>query len=231
MDSECHSIEEDVEFASRIEAHDTIAFCYPVHGSRVPRILREFVARHMEQLQDKQLIILCTQLIFSGDGARVFTDMFCRNYVQVLYAEHILMPNNVCNLFILPLSKEAKQKECVAKAHKTVQRICDEIKSRKTRKRGFNPASRVLGLIQGVFYPAFERKGLSRVWMDEDCTKCLLCVSNCPMHNIRFENDEIVTAGNCTICARCINACPNKAIAVYLHTKVKKQYHGVPAIL
>jgi len=224
MDCECHSIEEAADFGSLIAAHDCIAFCYPVYGSRVPRPMQEFVLRQKEHLQGKELIILCTQLIFSGDGARVFTDIFPRNFVDVIYAEHIWMPNNVCNLFILPLAKREGQMARIKKAERDVKRICGELKRGVRRTRGFNPISRALGLIQGVFYPWFVKTGLSRVWIDEDCVKCLLCVSLCPMRNIRNSNGSPHATGNCAFCYRCINACPSKAIAVYLRAKVKKQY-------
>ena len=230
LDAECHSIEEGVDFGALMSTHDTIGFCYPVHGSRVPRIMREFTLKHLRFLENKKLILLCTQLIFSGDGSRAFTDMLPRNYVDVIYAEHIIMPNNVCNLFILPLAKREKQRACVARAEQQVLKIHGEIKSGLRRKRGFNLVSRVFGLIQGVFFPAFERSGLDKVWMDDDCIKCLLCVSLCPMKNIRFENNRLITKANCTICCRCINACPEKAIAIFFRTKVKKQYEGVEVV-
>ena len=114
--AECHSIEEKIDFGRLMTLHEVIAFCYPIYGSRVPRIMREFVQRQMEFLKDKKIIIFCTQLIFSGDGARVFTDIFPRNYLQVIYAEHFLMPNNVNNLFILPLDSESRIKRYIKKA-------------------------------------------------------------------------------------------------------------------
>ena len=227
MNIACHSIEEKNNFAELITAEETIGFCFPVHGSRVPRIMREFVIRHLKLLKGKNLIILCTQMIFSGDGARAFTDIFPRGSTNVLYAEHIVMPNNVCNLFFLPLLKDEKAKKCVKKAEQKVQSICNEITNGRIRRRGFNPVSQALGLIQGVFYPGFERTGLDRVWIDSDCDTCLLCVSACPMNNIVYENKTLTTKNNCTLCCRCINLCPQKAIAIYLHTKVKKQYRGV----
>lgn len=227
MAAECHSIEEDTDFAGLLAAQETVAFCYPIHGSRVPRIMREFALSYQELLRGKSVVILCTQLIFSGDGARAFIDIFPHGYFDVIYAEHILMPNNVCNLFLLPLATDRKVEECVQRAEQKVQKICREIISEKRRRRGFNGVSRALGLIQGAFYPSFERSGLDRVWIDGDCNECLLCISICPMHNIRYENGEVVAGGNCTICCRCINSCPQKAIAVYMHTKVKRQYKGL----
>ena len=66
MDVECISIEADMDFTSILKAHDTIAFCYPIYGSRVPRIMREFVAKHMSDITGKKLIIFVTQFLFSG---------------------------------------------------------------------------------------------------------------------------------------------------------------------
>jgi len=101
---------------------------------------------------------------------------------------------------------------------------CNNIKNGKLMKRGFSPISRVLGLIQGAFFPAIEKRAATKVWIDNDCNKCLLCVSICPMHNFEQTNNEIKAKGNCIMCYRCINRCPQKAISVFLHGKVKQQY-------
>jgi ferredoxin len=227
MNAACHSIEDKIDFDDLIVSEETVGFCYPVYGSRVPRILREFVSRHMESLKDKKLIIFCTQMYFSGDGARAFTDIFPRGHINVIYAEHFLMPNNVCNLFITPLASEKSIKKYIAKAEHKMQVVCDEIKKGVIKKRGFNPGSRALGLIQGVFYPAFEKIGMDRVWINGNCTRCYLCVTVCPMSNFENENGRIISKHNCTMCYRCINACPQKAISVYLRGQVKKQYGGI----
>lgn len=227
MNAACYSIEEKIDFTPEIAAEDTVGFCYPIYGSRVPRIMREFAIKHMESLKGKKLIIFCTQLIFSGDGARVFTDIFPRGYVKVIYAEHFPMPNNVCNMFFLPLPDEVKIQKYIENADRKIQTVVNAIRNGKIKKRGFNPISRILGLFQGSFMPWLERKSLSKVWIDKSCGKCLVCVSVCPMHNFKYDNEEITTNNNCTMCYRCINQCPKKAIAVFLRGKVKKQYRGV----
>ena len=227
----CHSIEEAIDFDALIAANDTIGFCYPVYGSRVPKIMREFALRHHELLVGKSLIILCTQMGFSGDGARVFTDIFKPQNVEVLYAEHILMPNNICNLRILPLAQEKLLRKYVSDAQEKVMRICKEIGEGKRRRRGFNPLSRALGLIQGVFMPGLERMAMDRVWIDGSCNECLLCVSLCPRQNIQYEDGELSTKNDCIMCYRCINKCPEKAIAVFMRAKVIKQYEGIDAIV
>jgi len=225
------SIEEELDFASMIASEDTIAFCYPVYGSRIPRIVREFAMRHKDQLEGKDLIIFCTQMAFSGDGSRAFTDIFPKGFFQVVYAEHFIMPNNICNFFILPLEKEKTVRKKLLRAEKRMSAVCEELQNGAMRRRGFNPVSRALGLVQGVFMPGIERKALSRVWISEGCTACGQCVSTCPMSNLEYEDGKVAAKGNCTICCRCINTCPQKALRILFREKVKKQYKGVEHVI
>ena len=227
LPAQCCSIEEKLDFEQLISSHEIIGFCYPIYGSRVPRIMREFVGEYINFLKEKKVIIFCTQWIFSGDGARVFTDMFPHNFVKVIYAEHFLMPNNVNNLFILPLENDKKIKKYLVGAERKMQIVCSNIKSGMIKKRWFNVFSRFLGLFQGVLMPKWEKKALDLVKVYDDCTQCGLCVSICPMRNFENRNGKIITKSNCTICYRCINKCPQKAIAVFLKAKVKKQYKGL----
>jgi ferredoxin len=230
MSCNCYSIEERVDFEQLISSEEIIGFCYPIYGSRVPRIMREFSIQYMEAFKDKKIIIFCTQYIFSGDGARAFIDIFPKKYLNVIYAEHFFMPNNVCNLFILPLANDNKIQKYIKKSEQKIILICNNITSGIVKKRGFNVISKILGLFQGVFIYAIERKALNSVFINNDCIKCSLCVSICPMNNFEINNGKIAQKSNCTICYRCINKCPTKAISVFFNGKVKKQYKGINEI-
>jgi len=227
LSAESYSIEEKHNFGKLISSSEIIGFCYPIYGSRVPRIMREFVKTYMEFIKNKKLIIFCTQLIFSGDGARVFTDMFPKNFIEVIYAEHFFMPNNICNFFLLPTASKGKIKKYLTRAERKMQFVCNNIKKRIVKKRGFNFISRILGLAQGLFMPIIEKKALDSVRVNNDCTQCRLCVSICPMKNLEYQNGKIVHKHNCTICYRCVNKCPQKAITVFFHGKVREQYKGL----
>ncbi len=223
----CRSIEEKMDFAGLMATHETVGFCYPIYGSRVPRIMREFVKRHYINLKGKKIVIFCTQMTFSGDGARVFTDLFEKDYVDVIYAEHFIMPNNVCNFFLLPMTSDAKINKCLQKANKKMDLVCRNIKAGIVKKRGFNIISRILGLTQGVFMPSIEKKALNSININIDCNNCGLCVSNCPMSNLVLSNGHVIHKQNCTMCYRCVNLCPRKAITVFFHEKVRRQYKGI----
>jgi ferredoxin len=189
--------------------------------------MREFVLAHIDSLKGKKLIIFCTQMYFSGDGARALMDILPRGHAEVIYAEHFLMPNNVCNVFITPVPGEKTINKYLSKTERKMQNVCSDIKRGVIIKRGFNPASRVLGLMQGTFFPGIERRARGKVWIDNDCNSCLLCVSACPVKNFEYKDGRIETKNNCMLCYRCINKCPQKAISCWFRGKVKKQYKGV----
>ena len=243
MEARCLSIEDDADFQAEIKGHDTIAFCYPIYASRVPRIMREFIAKHMSCLVGKKVVILVTQLLFSGDGARVFTDMFRAGTIEVVYAEHFNMPNNICNIPFAKQSSGKKIQRHLNKAKAKMTQTCQNIKNGIVARRGFSRLSRALGNIQGRIWQgssrenygnrsaprfALEQKVKTGVKVDKDCTLCGLCVSICPMRNLEILQGTIAQKNNCTVCYRCVNRCPRKAITVKMfHVKPKWQYQGV----
>ena len=54
--AKCHSIEDDMDFAQLIASEEIIGFCYPIYGSRVPRVMREFVLKYLELLENKKCL-------------------------------------------------------------------------------------------------------------------------------------------------------------------------------
>lgn len=233
MGAVCLSIEDNVDFAGEISAHDTLAFCYPVYGSRLPRIMRDFVAAHMPQISGKKLVVFAVQMIFSGDGARVFADMF-NDMPNIVYAEHFMMPNNVCNTPLLRPTSPAKMQKYKAKAEGKMGRVCDDIRRGVVKKRGFSRLAMCLGSIQGRAWqgdskisapqPGLELKAKNAVRIHSHCNMCAHCTDICPMKNLAAHDGRIVHLNNCTVCYRCVNRCPQKAITVLYHRLPKWQY-------
>jgi len=236
MNSQCVSVEDDVDFTAIISEHDTIAFCYPIYCSRVPRIMREFVHRHMADLIGKKIIVLVTQQAFSGDGARVFADLFEAGAIEVIYAEHFNMQQNMGNIpiwWMLFRPTEQSNRKFAKKTEEKVNIVCNNIKNGVVKKRGFSRVSKLLGYIQGKPWQKntneirpvrLEKKLMSDVRIHNDCTACNVCVKICPMKNLVNQEGEIRHLNNCTVCYRCVNKCPQKAITVYVHRKPKWQH-------
>ena len=224
MGFDCVDIEEAKQAAAWVSKADTVAFCYPIYGSTPPRPMREFVAAHKSLFDGKQLIIFCTQLLGSGDGARCLTDHMKGVGCRVIYAEHFLMPNNVNNLFFLPITGDKRDKKYCADAKKKKDRVCEDIQKGRVVLRGFNPLSKLLGLSQRAFMPGIEARSTHKVYINENCTRCGLCTQTCPVGNLILTQDRMAPQGNCMLCYRCTNLCPQRAIKVLFRAWPKKQY-------
>lgn len=59
MNINAYSIEQNLDFETIFSHEDTIAFCYPIYGSCVPRIMREFVSKYKFYLNEKKLDRIC----------------------------------------------------------------------------------------------------------------------------------------------------------------------------
>ena len=226
MHIKTYSIEQNVDFDTLLVNEDTIAVCYPIYGSCVPGIMRKFVEKYKTHFIRKKLIIFCTQMLFSGDGARAFARLLKGCDERVLYAEHFLMPNNICNFFLFPITERERIKK-PEKALKKLDLVCTDIQNGIVKKRGWNAFSTLLGKTQNIAYPKMERKGKSPFRTDETCTGCGLCVKSCPAHNLALVNGRVIQKNNCTLCYRCVNLCPKQSCTVYLHKKPKRQYKGI----
>lgn len=224
LNCQCVNIENDTGFSEIINNSDAISFCYPIYGSRPPRIMRDFVIKYKNCLSGKKLIIFCTQMLFSGDGARSLTDSIKDIKYDVIYAEHFNMPNNINNFFLFPIYSDKKNEKCYVKARQKMDRVCADIKKEIIVKRGFNIFSRLLGLTQGVFVPFIENMGKDGVFINNSCNGCGLCVGACPVDNLKLSEGKAAALGNCMMCYRCTNLCPQMAIKTLSLSWPKKQY-------
>lgn len=226
MKIEAHSIEETIDFKSIFDKIDTIAVYYTIYGSCVPLIMREFVKKYMQFFESKKLIIFCTQMLFSGDGAKAFARLIPDCDRKVLYAEHFKMPNNICNFALFPMTEKERTKKPL-KALEKLDRVCSDIQKGIIKKRGWNVFSSMLGKSQNIAYPKMEAKAKASFLTDDTCVGCGLCVNNCPMNNLELVNEKVKQKGNCTLCYRCVNICPKQSCTVYFRKKPKKQYKGI----
>lgn len=227
-DFKAYSIEEKLDFITIIDSMPIIGFCYPIYGSSVPTIMKNFVEKYKNHLENKKIVILSTQLIFSGDGARVFTDLLEGISVEVILAEHFNMPNNLCNVGIFKVKNGDENIRTLLKAEKKINSLCKAFEENKKILRGFNGFSRLMGLTQRIPYKNIEQKAADKVFVDDKkCILCEKCIKECPMSNLYISQNKVISNGICTLCYRCVNNCPQKAINVWLKRKVKKQYLGL----
>jgi ferredoxin len=226
-----------VNFSELINGYDCIGFGYPVYGSDVPQIMKDFmidVSKDIKKsdkkpmITDKPAFIFCSQWMWSGDGARTGTE-FLGGSFNIMWAEHFNMPNNVCvNFLKLPFTNDrVKINKILEKTERKINRFASKIIKGKESRRGFNFFSFLSGQIQRVPFRLTFDRFRNDISIDTDkCTLCMKCVRMCPSGNLVAEGRSIKIKGCCIICLRCYDFCPVSAVK-YMK-QAHKQSRGIP---
>lgn len=66
-----------------------------------------------------------------------------------------------------------------------------------------------------------ERKDIDPVitWCPDYCKHCFTCINICPVDNLEFKEDEMVSLEKCIQCQLCMQYCPDYALEVKPKTK------------
>ena len=209
----------------KIESADFLLFAYPVYGSMAPMIMWHFIKRIAKVIEDKKSIVIATQSSFSGDGGAYLARILRKCYAPIVSIEHFKMPSNISDSKFLGNESESAAQKKIKITEKRIELYCMDFVKDVKRKRGDGVGSILLGSVQRVPFSKWEKKLSKSVKIDSEiCTKCGLCVQNCPMTNLELSENQITQNGNCTLCYRCVNLCPVKAISIFSKNKPTEQY-------
>jgi len=205
--------------AQKIKEADHVIVGYPIYGSDLPAIMKDFVDDLPSVSGGKGFSAFCTQAAFSGDGSVFFKgDMEKKGY-NFLQSFQINMTTNF-NVAMLPfsLSKPAagkKLEKIKVKASKKIKEMAKKIAENKEHIEG----RRFYQVLMGRFQRSYFRQSAQKLtklfqFAKERCVKCGLCARTCPTENIvlDLENLDLRRKDKCILCFRCYNFCPNCAI-------------------
>ncbi len=214
------------DFQKGIKAADMILLAYPIYGSMIPEPMENFLKQYRESFQGKDIMTLCTQMMFSGDGGGLATYYLKGTNVNVLASMHINLPENISDITLFKLKTVEESQKTFTKADAKILKYVEMLKKGKQPKTGRRFFSRALGyLTQRLHYKAFYKKFQNLLIINHDnCTKCLKCVNSCPSGNLELIDGKIQTKGKCYICYRCVNICPSKTMKILGRNYPKKQY-------
>ena len=216
-----YAIESDGAIAA-VQSSDEIVFAYPVQFSNVPKIVRDFIVSNSYLWRGKKIFVIATMGLFSGDGAGCSARLFKKYGAEILGGLHLKMPDCIGDVKLLkkPLDENRK---IIAEAEHKMDAAINSIKGGTYPRDGLHFFCRIAGLFgQRLYFGGKTQRYYTKIRTDESkCVKCGLCVSLCPMANIKIE-DRVIYQNKCTMCYRCFAHCPRQAITI-LGTRMYEQ--------
>lgn len=223
-----HSIEvisiENGDAIEKIQLHSEILFAYPIYFSDIPKIVSDFIENNHLIWNGKNIFIIATMGLFSGDGAGLSARLFQKHGAHIIGGVHIKMPDNICDINLLKRT-EQKNSEIVTMAGKKIKRAAVQYQAQNPPQEGLNVWYHMAGLFgQRLWSFGKARHYYKKVKIDtRTCIGCGLCTQICPMNNLYLSEHRAYAHEHCTLCYRCANRCPEKAITI-LGKRVISQY-------
>ena len=188
---------------------------YPIYYSQIPMIVREFIVNHSELFKDKNIFIMVTMGLFSGDGTGCSARLFRKYGANVLGGLHLKMPDCIGDVKALKKPIE-KNKRIVNEADHKIKQTVVNMKNDKYSKDGLKFMNYLAGLFgQRLWFYGKPYKLKNKLKIDyEKCISCGKCSDICPMGNIKMTENKPIPQNKCTCCYRCFGNCPQKAITL-----------------
>lgn len=206
---------EDNKVISAVSASKEIVFAYPVYYSNLPKIVWDFIEHNTTLWKGKNIYIIATMGLFSGDGTGVSARIFKKYGATIVGGLHLRMPDCIGDVKTL--------KKPFLENQKLIEAACNKIDNAakiycmgKPTQEGLSIFSRFLGLFGQRLYFSGKTKHYTHnpTINSNKCSCCGVCEKICPMHNIYRENRKAVSGNMCTMCYRCFSNCLQKAITL-----------------
>ena len=196
---------------------------YPVQYSNIPKILRDYIVHNRHIWKGKNIFIIATMGLFSGDGAGILARLLKKYGATVVGGLHLRMPDSICDERALKRSFE-ENKRIIMKAEEKICKSVHDMKNGKPPQEGLGIVYHLAGLFgQRLYFFWKTRTYTDKIKINlQKCIGCGLCEKLCPMRNLAVKNGSAVSGDKCTMCYRCISKCPKQAITL-LGKKVIEQ--------
>ena len=238
-----------------LKENERLGFVFPVHGWRVPKLVREFISKMKIQREPSDAsaenkakaddclknrpfaYCVCTAGDSIGLTIENLNEVISQNpslqalgITEVSSSYSLIMPESYIGLPFMdvdPKEREIRKKENAAQE---LAVVCEEIFD---RKEGINRL--VKGPIPWFFTKVvggfFENVLITdkRFHVEKDrCVKCGICANVCPVGDIKGGHGEYpvwLHHKDCLTCFTCYHHCPHHAIEFGKQTQKKGQYY------
>ena len=238
-----------------LKENERLGFVFPVHGWRVPKLVREFISKMKIQRDSSDATAknkakaddylknrpfaycVCTAGDSIGLTIENLNEVISQNpslqalgITEVSSSYSLIMPESYIGLPFMdvdPKEREIRKKENAAQE---LAVVCEEIFDRKEgiSRLVKGPIPWFFTKVVGGF---FENVLITdkRFHVEKDrCVKCGICANVCPIGDIKGGHGEYpvwLHQKDCLTCFTCYHHCPHHAIEFGKQTQKKGQYY------
>lgn len=210
----CVSIEAS-DAIVEIQRNDTIILAYPIYFSNLPKIMRDFILKNHTAFKGKNIFIIATMGLFSGDGAGCLARLLKKQGAYITGGLHLKMPDCIGDEKALKKTI-AQNKELVKAAQEKIKDAAHKLTNNTPTQEGIGFLYHMAGLFgQRLWFYNKTKNYSDKLKINADkCIGCGACAQLCPLENIQIADGKAQANGKCTMCYRCVSNCPKQAITL-----------------
>lgn len=219
----------DNAHAYQLKTDERVGFCFPVHGWRPPKIVRQFIGNFTLKADGHYIYALCTAGNTIGETIDILTQDLEKRGLTLSAAFSIVMPETYVGVPFMDVDNAKDERRKLEAAERQLDTAMRAIVNRQENKQPLHIGrwpminSRLIG---GVFVKYLVTDKPFHVVQDR-CLKCGTCAKVCPVNDIAAEPSHTPTwlhNGMCLTCFTCYHHCPTHAIEFGRQTRRKGQY-------
>lgn len=207
----CDLIDKECAEANHIDQYDFFVIGTPVYAEMQPKLVDDFVKKLPINKVGKRVIIYSTQ----GAEKATAVGTLEKNLRDKGYKVFITEMFKISNNYYFGLGRKPTEKvieDNLNNAEKKVNTMVQMFLEEKESKAKLSSFRIKVLTSTGKAFRKFLPRMSQKITATENCTKCGICLRNCPKNNITFENGHAVFHSNCILCMRCIHICPINSI-------------------
>lgn len=225
-----------------LEEGERLGFVFPVHGWRVPKLVRDFISRLQIRQRNQEGVVpfaycVCTAGDSIGKTIENLNKTLSRNaslsgigVTKVTSSYSLIMPESYVGLPFMDVDPRGRGIWKIEKSKVELGVICEELLN---RKEGVNRLVKgpipwfFTKVVGGFFEHVLITDKHFHVTADK-CVKCGICANVCPVNDIDGGKGEMprwLHHKDCLTCFNCYHHCPHHAIEFGHQTQQKGQYY------
>ena len=140
------SLTRDEGCGELLKHHDDVILAYPVYFSDLPQIVREFICENSANFRGKNVFIIATMEIFSGDGTGCAARILRRAGANITGGAHVKMPAFILDVAIFIYS-ERKNEYVIKKTNAKLECASEAFAAGKPPQEGLGVLCRIAGFL------------------------------------------------------------------------------------